>query len=301
MHPQAMQKVFSQHYYSSTAHARNRRVIATGNSIKCSVPGLKNDVEIPFPDRKLPVCKRCKKIYKTRELCRVRDKHTEVPWSTTYICVTLDESCFTTRNHEDGGMKLVEEGPMQFVARSIPGPPAAYCSKSDSLCGGTKSPICMACKDKNYTRHHCRVKNKHLELPWSTVYVILSAIPAAPGSAGFFDSDSKSTTISKKRSASSCSEDEERSNNDEPTSKKSKNNDGEASSITHKDSDSTDEDGSSETEEIVGSRQTIQQIHSSKAFLLTVGKDDRVLAVSHIVTDFSIHMYFCDTQIFKSV
>ena len=300
MHSQAMQKVFSQRYYSSTSHTRNRRVTATGNSIKCSVPGLKNDVEIPFPDRKLPVCKRCKKIYKTRELCRVRDKHTEVPWSTIYICVTVDESCFT--RNEDGGMKLVEEGPMQFVARSIPGPPAAYCSKSDALCGGTKSPICIACKDKNYTRHHCRVKNKHLELPWSTVYVILSAIPAAPGSEVFFDSDSKFSTIFKKRSASSsCSEDEEqRNNNHGPTSKKSKNNNGEASSITHKDSDSTDEDGSSETEENASPRQTVQKIHSSKAFLLTVGKDDRVLSVSHIVTDFSICIS-CDTQIFKCV
>jgi len=284
MHPQAMQKVFSQHYYSSTAHARNRRVTATGNSIKCSVPGLKNHVEIPFPDRKLPVCKRCKKIYKTRELCRVRDKHTEVPWSTTYICVTLDESCFT--RNDDGGKKLVEEGPMRFVAHSIPGPPTTYCSKSDTLSAGTKSPICMACKDKNYTRHHCRVKNKHLELPWSTVYVILSAAPAAPGSAGFFDTDSTSTTISKKRSSAStsCSEDEEESNTDEHTSKKSKNNDGEASSVTHKDSDSTDEDGSLETKENVGSRQTIQKIHSSRAFLLTVGKDDCVLAVSFGVT-----------------
>uniref|UniRef100_A0A7S3VAI8 Uncharacterized protein n=1 Tax=Chaetoceros debilis TaxID=122233 RepID=A0A7S3VAI8_9STRA len=262
MHPQAMQKVFTQHYYSSTSHTRNRRATPSGNSIRASVPGLKNEVEIPFPDRKLPVCKRCKKIYKTRELCRVRDRHTEIPWSTTYICVTLDESCFT--RNSSGEMKLVEEGPMRFVARSVTGPPATYRSKDNAL-GGTKSPICMACKDKNYTRHHCRVKNKHLEMPWGTVYVMLSAIPAAPGATGFLnDNDSISESSGSKRTLSLSD-----SNECEPSSKKSK---------RSGDEDSTVRDEDSETEapkECITS--DIHQIQSSKAFLLTVGKDDCIL------------------------
>ena len=268
MHPQAMQKVFTQHYYSSTAHARNRRASATGNSIRCSVPGLKTDVEIPFPDRKLPVCKRCKKIYKTRELCRVRDRHTEVPWSTTYICITLDDSCFTRSSKcNDGEMTLVEEGPMRFIARSVPVPPNAYRSKCEAL-GGTKSPICMACKDKNYTRHHCRVKNKHMELPWGTVYVMLSAVPSAPGAPGFFnDQESQSVSSGSKRGNSSDSE--------EPTSKKSKS-DGSDIDDSNDKSDAEDADAVPNDSE----RQFINNIHSSKAFLLTVGKDDCILSVS---------------------
>jgi len=154
---------------------------------------------------------------------------------------------------------------MQFVTRSVTGPPASYCSKPTAL-DGTNSPICMACKDKNYTRHHCRVKNKHLELPWGTVYVILSAIPVASESTGFFDNDSNSPSSSKKRSSSDGSE--------EPiTSKRSKTNDddGEASQSSIKEEDDTD------AEESVDSTETIQKIHSSRAFLITVGKDDCVL------------------------
>lgn len=266
-HPQAMQKVFTQHYYSSTAHSRNRRATANGNSIKCSVPGLKNQVEIPFPDRKLPVCKRCKKIYKTRELCRVRDRHTEVPWSTTYICGTLDDSCFNRGS--DGEMTLVEEGPMRFIAQCITGPPASYRSKDNAL-GGTKSPICMACKDKNYTRHHCRVKNKHLELPWGTVYVTISAVPSAPGAPGFFndaESQSDNASIKSKRSFSSSRSDV----TDEPSSKRSRSND-------EADDESNSDEQSNEIPKENGS--TIQDIQSSKAFLLTVGKDDCILSVS---------------------
>jgi len=112
---------------------------ATGNSIRCSVPGLKTDVEIPFPDRSARDA--MKKIYKTGELCRVRDRHTEVPWSITYICVALNDSCFTRSSSAE--MTLVEEGPMRFIARSVPVPPNAYRSKCEAL-GRTKSPICMA-------------------------------------------------------------------------------------------------------------------------------------------------------------
>ncbi len=244
---------------------RNIRATSTGNSIKCYIPGLKNQVDIPFPDRKLPVCKRCKKIYKTRELCRVRDRHTEVPWSTTYICGTLDDSCFNRGS--DGELSLVEEGPMRFVAQSVPSPPVPYRSKDNAL-GGTKSPICMACKDKNYTRHHCRIKNKHLELPWGTVYVTISAVPSAPGAPGFFndsESQSDSGSIKSKRSFTST-----KSESDEPSTKKVKT-DGEAAK-----DDNEEEAAETEANKI----ETIKDIQSSKAFLLTVGKDDCTLSVS---------------------
>eukprot|EP00555_Chaetoceros_dichaeta_P003795 CAMPEP_0198250954 /NCGR_PEP_ID=MMETSP1447-20131203/1949_1 /TAXON_ID=420782 /ORGANISM="Chaetoceros dichaeta, Strain CCMP1751" /LENGTH=454 /DNA_ID=CAMNT_0043935871 /DNA_START=128 /DNA_END=1492 /DNA_ORIENTATION=- len=145
-----------------------------GNILKYTLPGLQNEIEIPFPDRKLPVCARCKKIYKTRELCRIRDGHTDVAWNTTHLCVSLDDSCFaqTTR----GDLCLVDESTMKFVASTLKGPVIPYrTKKSDTLLPDT--PICMACKQKNYTRNHCRDKQKHRQLPWGTVYVVLSAVP----------------------------------------------------------------------------------------------------------------------------
>jgi hypothetical protein len=262
-----MQKVFTQHYYSSTAHSRNVRANSTGNSIKLTIPGLKNPTDIPFPDRKLPVCKRCKKIYKTRELCRVRDRHTEVPWSTTYICGTLDESCFNRGS--DGEMTLVEEGPMRFIAHSVPSPPVPYRSKEGAL-GGTKSPICMACKDKNYTRHHCRVKNKHRELPWGTVYVTISAVPSAPGAPGFFnDSESEGGSIKSKRSFASTKTDHD----EEPAKKRIK-----------KDNLSDEEESESKDTPDADKVETLKDINTSRAFLLTVGKDDCTLSVSTVIS-----------------
>ena len=41
----------------------------------------------------------------------------------------------------------------------------------------SKTPICMACKQKGYTTNHCREKQKHRQHAWSTVYFTLSAIP----------------------------------------------------------------------------------------------------------------------------
>jgi len=145
-----------------------------GNLLRYIIPGLQKEIEIPFPDRKLPVCTRCKKIYKTRELCRVRDGHTEVAWNTTHLSVSLDDSCFAQNTR--GDLCLVDENSVKFVARTLKGPVMPYrTKKSDTLLANT--PICMACKQKNYTRNHCREKQKHRQLPWGTAYVVLSAVP----------------------------------------------------------------------------------------------------------------------------
>lgn len=272
VNPQAMQKAFAQHYYSSTAHARNRRATNTGNIIRCSIPGLKDTVDIPFPDGKLPVCQKCKKIYKTRELCRVRDRHTEAPWSTTYVCVTVDESCFQKVGDEE---KLVEEGPFKFTANSIPAPTCTYIGTKKTL-GGTKSPICMACKDKNYTRHHCRVKNSHLQMPWATSYVVLSAIPSGNGSYNgnasiqTADTSEKNAEIGSKRSRSD-------SQSEEASVKKSKSDD---SSISTKDNENDDD---SSTDVVEKREETISDYKGCKAFLLTIGKGDCVLSVSRFI------------------
>ena len=260
-----------QNYYSSTAHVRNRRRDIKGNILQYVIPGLKKSIDIPFPDRKLPVCKRCKKIYKTRELCRIRDGHTDIPWNTTYICITLDESCIT--RNAAGDMCLVDEEDFQFVARSITGPPMPYRAKSGTI-GGTKTPICMACKDKNYTRHHCREKQAHQQLPWNTVYVMLSAVPIGyahgphgHGSGhgpGGLNTDDVGLRSGSKRSSSSVSSD------DRETKK--------IRSEDNSDCVTLSSDGNTETEKPV--EDDIRKIETSRAVLIIVGKDECSIHVS---------------------
>jgi len=155
----------------------NQRRISTGNVMKYLLPGLENIIDIPFPACKLPVCKHCKQNFKSRKQCRVGYGHTDIPWNTTYLCVTLDDSCFGRDSH--GGLCLVNESTMRFVAQSIPRPSMCYRAKEGHIDG--KDPFCMACKGKNYTRHHCRGMEQHRQLPWGTFYILLSAIPRAPG------------------------------------------------------------------------------------------------------------------------
>lgn len=133
------------------------------NVLRFTPPSFKHPVDVPFPGRCLPVCERCKKNFKTREHCRTRDCHTGLPWSDTYLCITLDHSC----TDENG--KLLD-GP--FMAKPVTAQP--YCLQGDI---DPKTPICAPCKDKNYTRTYCRSNKKHRQLPWSTVYVILSLRP----------------------------------------------------------------------------------------------------------------------------
>jgi len=127
------------------------------------VPGLDKKFDIQFPKGRLPVCDKCKKNYKTRELCRSRDRHKDLPWAKTFICITIDQSCTDNTN------KFVNE---PFVARPLDKQPFAYKSDLD-----TTLPICATCKEKNYTRTYCRSKMKHRYLPWNTVYAALSADP----------------------------------------------------------------------------------------------------------------------------
>jgi len=233
--------------------------------MKYLIPGLQQTIDIPFPDRKLPVCKRCKKIYKTRELCRVRDGHTDVPWNTSYICFTLDDSCFT--HDSQGNICLESEGSKKFVAQSLPGPPMSYRAKEGHI-KGAKAPICMACKDKNYTRHHCREKQKHQQLPWGTVYVLLSTVPSTPASRDFPPNNMSATaTAGLKRLAENISDISCVTSN---TS--SGPDDGSSSKRMKGDSSTSTSDNSTCIEQIVSD--DIRKIEPSRAFLLTINKDD---------------------------
>jgi len=250
------------YYASSMNYARNRRKNSNGNMMKYLIPGLQNTIEIPFPDRKLPVCKRCKKIYKTRELCRVRDGHTDVPWNTTYLCVTLDDSCFD--RDSKGDLRLVDEDSMQFVARSLPGPPMPYRAKKGHI-GGAKAPICMACKDKNYTRHHCREKQKHQQLPWGTVYVLMSATPRASENSFPRNGGCHTHEQGSKRPASTISVSSSYSSGHEDASASKRMKGDECSTATSETSASTEE-------EVVVS-DDVRKIEPTRAFLMTINKD----------------------------
>lgn len=64
----------------------------------------------------------------------------------------------------------------RFLARSLPGPIMPYKARPGDL-DLNCAPICYTCKQKNYTKTHCRKKQQHTFLPWSTVFVMLYAIP----------------------------------------------------------------------------------------------------------------------------
>lgn len=149
--------------------------------MRIRIPGLRNKIDIPFPDSKLPVCNQCKALFKSREHCRLRDGHTDVPWNTSYVCVILGKTCFIKNSH---GLRLIDEDSVHFTAQLISAPPTTLRAKNGNL-GGTKAPFCMACKEKNYTRYKCREMNKHQMLPWTTVYVLLSAVARTPNNEEF--------------------------------------------------------------------------------------------------------------------
>ena len=98
-------------------------------------------------------------------MCRVRNTHTTAPWTTAYICLTLDESC------TDANGKYVDK---PLTVRMVQWQP--YCLKESF---DPKTPVCAACKKTNRTRSFCRERHKHRQLPWCTVYVLLSALETA--------------------------------------------------------------------------------------------------------------------------
>ena len=135
------------------------------NILTFTPPGFKQILNVKFPDSRLAVCEKCKKNFKTRDMCRVRNTHTTAPWTTAYICVTLDDSC------TDADGKYIEA---PLTVRMVQWQP--FCVKTPF---DPKTPVCAACKKTNRTRSFCRERHKHRQLPWCTVYVLLSALEAA--------------------------------------------------------------------------------------------------------------------------
>lgn len=133
----------------------------------CTVhlPGLPQPFDVTFPARKLPVCLRCKKNYRSRELCRQRDEHKALPWQTVYVVVTLTDEVL--EKGEDGKLSVADI------------PVVAELQETPDMCRGpadgfmSKQPICKICKEKNYTRDYCRATSKHTTPPYQAVYVKL--------------------------------------------------------------------------------------------------------------------------------
>jgi hypothetical protein len=98
-------------------------------------------------------------------MCRVRNTHTSAPWTTAFICLTLDDSC------TDEGGKYIDQ---PLTVRMVQWQP--FCVKQPF---DPKTPVCAACKKTNRTRSFCRERHKHRQLPWCTVYVLLSALETA--------------------------------------------------------------------------------------------------------------------------
>lgn len=95
----------------------------------------------------------------------MRNTHTTAPWTTAYICLTLDDSC------TDAEGKYVQK---PLTVRMVQWQPYQVKTPFDP-----KTPVCSACKKTNRTRSFCRERHKHSQLPWCTVYVLLSALETA--------------------------------------------------------------------------------------------------------------------------
>ena len=138
------------------------QAISHGNILTFTPPGFNQELNVKFPDSRLAVCEKCKKNYKTRDMCRVRNHHTGAPWTTAYVCITLDDTC----TDENG--KYIDK---PLTVRMVQWQPFCVKKPFDS-----QHPVCSSCKKTNRTRSFCRERHKHRHLPWCTVYVMLSAL-----------------------------------------------------------------------------------------------------------------------------
>jgi len=153
---------------SSSPRLRWEQTSSQSNQIKndhilsFNAPGIKHPISVPFQYGKLPVCGACKHNCERKFDCRDEAKHTNLPWTTVYLCITLDSTC----TDEEG--KLYRD--KMFVGKRITAGQYRFKQKK-----GIETPICSTCKERNSTRYYCREKQKDRNLPWTTTFVALSA------------------------------------------------------------------------------------------------------------------------------
>ena len=167
MPPPMMGSPPSYHGMQSVMHKQQQRAEIGEHICTLHPPGMPAPFDVPFPERRLPVCNRCKKNFKSRELCRNRDGHKSLPWQNTYVAVTITDECLIGEG-EDGSLSYNPDVPM---VAELQGTPLLCLGPSD---GSMRlEPICKVCREKNYTRDYCRNTCKHTTPPWSTTYVKL--------------------------------------------------------------------------------------------------------------------------------
>ena len=129
--------------------------------------GMPRPFDVPFSERRLPVCDRCKKNYKSRDLCRTRDGHKTLPWTTAHVAITIDKSLIV--QDSDGRATYADVPTIGLLMDT----PLMCLGPAD---GSMKSePICKVCREKNYTKDYCRTTCKHTTPPWNTTYVKIVA------------------------------------------------------------------------------------------------------------------------------
>ena len=222
-------------------------------------PGMPRAFDVPFPERRLPVCNRCKKNFKSRDLCRNRDGHKSLPWQNTYVAVTIADVCLI--QGEDGSLSYNPDVP---VVAELQGTPLLCLGPAD---GSMRlEPICKVCREKNYTRDYCRNTCKHTTPPWSTTYVKL-VVHENP-------TDGKSYS------------------NNRPNKKRKKEN---ANGKPKEDPDASSphnkgyEDNDDEEEDIKEKSHDLSIIHESKTFLAAICATKMTVKVSAIV--FLVSLY----------
>ena len=121
-------------------------------------------LDIPFPDGGLSPCSECSGNVRIKD-CRQQKKHNGLPKTNTYICITMDSTCFA-----GDGSVLNEEFHLQLRS-DLPCNSYVY---PEQVGLSEWGPRCTKCKSIGYSSDHCRTKEKHRALPWTTAYVILT-------------------------------------------------------------------------------------------------------------------------------
>eukprot|EP00592_Proboscia_alata_P020512 CAMPEP_0194412550 /NCGR_PEP_ID=MMETSP0176-20130528/11034_1 /TAXON_ID=216777 /ORGANISM="Proboscia alata, Strain PI-D3" /LENGTH=420 /DNA_ID=CAMNT_0039215371 /DNA_START=263 /DNA_END=1525 /DNA_ORIENTATION=- len=140
------------------------------NALVFTPKGFHQEITLQYPQesRSLIVCKKCKKNYKSRYICRKKNRHTGLPWTDTYICVFIHESCLVRLGSE----RKIEYVRDKVIAGQVVEGRGFDMNMSHA---STDLPVCSSCKHNNYTRSYCRKQKQHRHLPWNTEYAVLYA------------------------------------------------------------------------------------------------------------------------------
>jgi hypothetical protein len=108
-------------------------------------------------------------------MCRVRGRHFTAPWTTAYVCIKLDASCTNEKN------EYITDVPLTATTIREDQLDKGYVTKQAVF--DVKTPVCGQCKRANRTKVYCRRTHMHRALPWTTLYVVLSAAGDGGGAA----------------------------------------------------------------------------------------------------------------------